>query len=114
MISRALRNEYLLGDVCPTRINRVLALLTACLISSTGAVAGPYAALAGQVRANGGVLQILAAGGLETQSAAALDAVAIRACHTIALEGVTVAAVRIVTQNGQLLRLVSGAALAGC
>jgi hypothetical protein len=66
------------------------------------------------VSANGGVLQMFAIGGLESQSADALDATAVRACHTIALEGVTVTSVRIVTQSGELLRLVSGATLAGC
>jgi len=78
------------------------------------ASAGPYAQLAQQTQANGGLLQIVAMGGLETQSAATLDATAVRACHTIALEGVTVTSVRIVTQSGQLLRLVTGATLAGC
>ena len=78
------------------------------------ASAGRYAQLAQQTQANGGVLQIVAIGGLETQSAAALDSVAVGACHKISLEGVTVTAVRIVTQSGQLLRLVSGTTLAGC
>jgi hypothetical protein len=78
------------------------------------ASAGPYAQLAQRTQANGGVLQIVAMGGLESQAAAALDAVAIGACHTISLEGVTVTSVRIVTQSGQLLRVVGGATLAGC
>jgi hypothetical protein len=97
-----------------TSANQLLALLLLCVSGTTPAVAGPYAALAAQARANGGVLQIFAMGGLETQSAATLDATAVRACHTIALEGVTVTSVRIVTQGGQLLRLVSGTTLAGC
>ena len=106
------RRAYRLDSPRPT--NLLFAFLLLCATGSTIAVAGPYAALAGQVRANGGVLQILAAGGLETQSAAALDSVAVGACHKIALEGVAVTSVRIVTQSGQLLRLVSAATLAGC
>jgi hypothetical protein len=51
---------------------------------------------------------------LETQSAATLDARAVGLCHTIAFEGVAVTSVQIMTQSGQLLRLVSGATLAGC
>jgi hypothetical protein len=114
MIPIAYSMESLRRSFGLVRMDQVVALLAACLLGTTAAVAGPYAALAGQVRANGGVLQILAAGGLETQSAAALDTVAVGACHKIALEGVTVTSVRIVTQSGQLLRLVSGATLAGC
>lgn len=78
------------------------------------ALAGPYARVATRIKANGGVLTVVAMGGLETKSAATLDARAIGLCHTIALEGVTVAAVRIVTQGGHLLRLVNGTTLAGC
>ena len=81
---------------------------------NTSVVAGPYAQQAARVQANGGVLQMIAMGGLESQSAVALDAAAIRACHTIALEGVTVTSVRIVTQSGQLLRLVAATTLASC
>jgi hypothetical protein len=84
------------------------------VVLCTPANAGPYAKQAARVQANGGVLQLIAMGGLETQAAATMDAAAIHACHTIALEGVTVTSVRIVTQSGQLIRLVAAATLASC
>ena len=76
--------------------------------------AGPYAKLAASVQANGGVLQLTAMGGLETQSAATLTAVAISECHTIATEGVIVTAVQIMSQSGQLILLVNAPTLSGC
>jgi hypothetical protein len=93
-------------------VGAVSAALTLSL--SAPVTAGPYALQAARVQANGGVLQMTAMGGLETQPAAILDASAINACHTMALEGVTVTSVRILTQSGQLLRVVNGATLAGC
>ena len=93
---------------------RLLSTLMFLCLAAGIAVAGPYARLAAHVRAGGGVLRVIAMGGLKTQSAATLDARAIGLCHTIALEGVAVTTVQIVTQSGQLLRLVSGSRLAGC
>lgn len=100
-----------------TSVERLLAglALSAVLASlSTPVAAGPYAQQAARVQANGGLLQMIAMGGLETQAAATLDAAAINACHTMALEGVTVTSVRIVTQGGQVIRLVAASTLAGC
>lgn len=97
-------------------MNRIAAVVTLAVLSagSRAAHAGPYAALAARVRANGGVIQVVAMGGLETQAAATLDATAVGACHTMAAEGVTVTTVQIVTQAGQVIRVVTGAALTGC
>ena len=102
------------GSIYMDRLLAGFVLIVVFASLSTPARAGPYAQQAAQVQANGGVLQLVAMGGLESQAAPTLDAAAIHACHTIALEGVTVTSVRIVTQSGQLLRLVSGATLAGC
>jgi hypothetical protein len=95
---------------------RVIGALTTAVfaIVSFSAVAGPYAAMAVQVKAKGGVITVVASGGLESQSASALDATAVGVCHTITSEGVTVTAVQIVTPSGQTIRLVSGATLKGC
>jgi hypothetical protein len=93
---------------------RSLDVVICCVGLISPAIAGPYAQLAQQTQANSGLLQIVATGGLESQSAAALDATAVRACHTVALEGVTVTSVQIVTQSGQLIRLVTGSSLVGC
>lgn len=89
-------------------------LVATCLAMSLPSVAGPYAAMAAQVKLKGGVITVVAAGGLESQSASALDAMAVGMCHTITSEGVSVTAVQIVTQSGQAIRLVSGATLQGC
>jgi hypothetical protein len=95
---------------------QVLGALTCALFAMTSfsAVAGPYAAMAAQVKAKGGVITVVAAGGLESQSTTALDATAVAMCHTITSEGVTVTAVQIVSPSGQMIRLVSGATLKGC
>jgi hypothetical protein len=89
-------------------------LVGICLAMSLPSIAGPYAAMATQVKAKGGVITVVAAGGLESQSASALDATALGMCHTITSEGVTVTAVQIVTASGQVIRLVSGALIKGC
>jgi hypothetical protein len=88
--------------------------MTLLVAASSPAAAGPYAAMAAQVKVKGGVITVVAAGGLESQSASVLDATAVSMCHTITSEGVTVTAVQIVTQSGQVIRLVSGATLQGC
>jgi hypothetical protein len=95
---------------------QVIGVLTSAiwLTGSPPAFAGRYAAIAAKVQAKGGVITVVAAGGLESQSASALDATAVSLCHTITSEGVTVTAVQIVTPSGQLIRLVPGATLKGC
>jgi hypothetical protein len=93
---------------------RLLSTVMFLCLTAGIAVAGPYARAAAQVQSRGGVLRVIAMGGLENQSAATLDARARGLCHMIALEGVTVTSVQIVTERGQLLRLVSGATPAGC
>jgi hypothetical protein len=102
------------GRVLKRRLFIILALGAMVASLSAPAVAGPYAQQAARVQANGGVLQMIAMGGLESQAAATLDAAAIRACHTMASEGVTVTSVRIVTQSGQVIRLVAATTLANC
>jgi hypothetical protein len=76
--------------------------------------AGPYATMAAQVKAHGGVVTVVAMGGLESQGASALDATAVSMCHTITAEGVVVTAVQFVTQTSQIVRVVSGATLKSC
>lgn len=97
-------------------MKRSVTALGLMMLSATLATAhaGPYAALAAKVKASGGILRIVAMGGLETQAAATLDATAIGACHTMATEGVSVTAVQIVTEAGQTIRVVSGETLNGC
>lgn len=64
--------------------------------------------------ASSGVIRLIAMNGLETQAASNLDTAAIGVCHTMARQGITVIAVQIVTQSGQLIRQVGAATLQGC
>ena len=90
------------------------AMLLSVLTSPPG-YSGSYAALAAQVQAANGLLLIYADDTLQNDSPSDQDAAAIAACHTIALEGVTVTTVQIIGTDGQTVIHTTGAStLAGC
>jgi len=80
-----------------------------------GVSAGPYAALATQVQADGGHLQLYADGLLQNRSADDQIAAALDVYHKVALEGVTVTTIDIIATDGQtILRSVDQTTLQGC
>jgi len=80
-----------------------------------GVSAGPYAALATQVQADGGHLQLYADDLLQNGSADAQVAAALDICHKIALEGVVVGTVDVIATDGQTVLLtVNQSTLQGC
>lgn len=84
------------------------------LALSPAADAGPYAKQAQQVLAKGGVVQVVIDTQFARRSPAEIEAVALHLCRVIAREGVAVTAVRIVTENEQVIRLVGRDKLVGC
>ena len=88
--------------------------LATMLMTSNVVMAGPYARLAAGVQANGGQLDVNSDGTLESQSPPQLNAMARQLCHVIALEGVTVTTVNVLTESGALILAVTGAPLVGC